>query len=44
MPPPSVTQQKALISQFVSLTGATERHATRFLKSTGYKINEAIDA
>ena len=29
MPPPSVAQQKALIAQFVTLTGASERHATR---------------
>ncbi|KAL2682751.1 hypothetical protein Neosp_007206 [[Neocosmospora] mangrovei] len=29
MPPPSSAQQKVLIHQFVSLTGATERQATR---------------
>ncbi|OAA40982.1 defective in cullin neddylation protein 1 [Metarhizium rileyi] len=44
MPPPSSAQQKVLTAQFVSLTGATERQATKFLKSTGYKISEAVDA
>ncbi|KAK9441143.1 Defective in cullin neddylation protein 1 [Metarhizium brunneum] len=44
MPPPSSAQQKVLTAQFLSLTGATERQATKFLKSTGYKINEAVDA
>ncbi|KAM0421629.1 hypothetical protein ACHAPD_000066 [Fusarium lateritium] len=29
MPPPSANQQKVLIAQFVSLTGQTERQATR---------------
>ncbi|POR33397.1 Defective in cullin neddylation protein, partial [Tolypocladium paradoxum] len=44
MPPPSTAQQKVLIAQFVSLTGASERQATRFLKSSAFKINEAVDA
>ncbi|KAL3956039.1 hypothetical protein ACCO45_008885 [Purpureocillium lilacinum] len=44
MPPPSTAQQKVFIAQFVSLTGASERQATRYLKSTGFKINEAVDA
>ncbi|PNP50528.1 hypothetical protein THARTR1_08744 [Trichoderma harzianum] len=44
MPPPSSAQQKVLLAQFVNLTGATERQATRYLKSTGYKLNEAVDA
>ncbi len=29
MPPPSTAQQKVFIAQFVSLTGASERQATR---------------
>ncbi|KAL7957229.1 Cullin binding domain-containing protein [Trichoderma compactum] len=44
MPPPSSAQQKVLLAQFINLTGATERQATRYLKSTGYKLNEAVDA
>lgn len=44
MPPPSSSQQKVLAAQFVALTGASERQATKYLKSTGYKINEAVDA
>ncbi|KAL6365067.1 hypothetical protein LRP88_01045 [Fusarium phalaenopsidis] len=43
MPPPSSAQQKVLIAQFVSLTGATERQATRFLKNASFKMNEAVD-
>ncbi|GAB0133525.1 hypothetical protein EsDP_00001932 [Epichloe bromicola] len=42
--PPSSGQQKVLVAQFVALTGASERQATKYLKSTGYKINEAVDA
>ncbi|CAG7556236.1 unnamed protein product [Fusarium equiseti] len=44
MPPPSANQQKVLIAQFVSLTGQTERQATRYLKNAGFKLNEAVDA
>lgn len=44
MPPPSSSQQKVLAAQFVALTGASERQALKYLKSTGYKINEAVDA
>ncbi|KAF7549635.1 hypothetical protein G7046_g8279 [Stylonectria norvegica] len=44
MPPPSTAQQKAIVAQFVSLTGASDRQATRFLRSTGFKINEAVDS
>ncbi|KAL7895972.1 defective in cullin neddylation protein 1 [Trichoderma sp. SZMC 28014] len=43
MPPPSLAQQK-MLAQFVSLTGVSERQALRYLKSTGYKLNEAVDA
>ncbi|KAF4866686.1 hypothetical protein K4K61_008268 [Colletotrichum sp. SAR11_59] len=41
--PPSSTQ-KALATQFVQLTGASDRTAQRYLKNSGYKINEAVDA
>ncbi|KAH6603694.1 hypothetical protein Trco_008469 [Trichoderma cornu-damae] len=60
MPSPSSAQQKVLLSQFVTLTGVSERQATRrfsypsvrsltrsgvqYLKSAGYKLNEAVDA
>ncbi|KAF5978624.1 putative SCRO protein [Fusarium bulbicola] len=43
MPPPSAAQQKALIAQFVALTGQSERQATRYLKNAGFKLNEAVD-
>ncbi|KAM0342986.1 hypothetical protein ACHAPU_009016 [Fusarium lateritium] len=44
MPPPSAAQQKVLIAQFVALTGQSERQATRYLKNSGFKLNEAVDA
>ncbi|KAF4453313.1 putative SCRO protein [Fusarium austroafricanum] len=44
MPPPSAAQQKALITQFSTLTGQSERQATRYLKNAGFKLNEAVDA
>lgn len=43
MPPPSAAQQKVLITQFVALTGQSERQATRYLKNAGFKLNEAVD-
>ncbi|KAG5929525.1 hypothetical protein E4U42_005552 [Claviceps africana] len=44
MPPSSSSQQKALVAQFVGITGASERQATKYLRSTGYKIDEAVNA
>ncbi|KAI5457614.1 Cullin binding-domain-containing protein [Mariannaea sp. PMI_226] len=44
MPPPSSAHQKVMVAQFVALTGAPERHALRFLKSSGFKLNEAVDS
>ncbi|KAL6399210.1 putative SCRO protein [Ilyonectria robusta] len=44
MPPPSAAQQKVFIAQFVALTGASERHATRYLKAASFKMNEAVDS
>ncbi|CCE27496.1 hypothetical protein E4U35_003502 [Claviceps purpurea] len=44
MPAPSTSQQRALVSQFVALTGISDRQASRYLKSAGYKIDEAVDA
>ncbi|OTB02236.1 hypothetical protein M426DRAFT_322818 [Hypoxylon sp. CI-4A] len=41
---PSSTTQKAAVNNFISITGAPEKTATRYLKNTGYKLNEAIDA
>ncbi|KAI0390398.1 DUF298-domain-containing protein [Xylariaceae sp. FL0594] len=41
---PSQTSQKAIIANFVSVTGASERTASRFLKSTSYRLNEALEA
>ncbi|CRK14656.1 hypothetical protein BN1708_017295 [Verticillium longisporum] len=41
---PSTAQLKTLSAQFVSLTGASERTAQRYLKNANYKMNDAIDA
>ncbi|KAI0597612.1 Cullin binding-domain-containing protein [Biscogniauxia sp. FL1348] len=42
--PPSTAAQKSAVSSFISITGATERTATKYLKNTSYKLNEAVDA
>ncbi|KAI2609167.1 DUF298-domain-containing protein [Hypoxylon sp. NC1633] len=43
MPPLSSTQRSAIAS-FVSITGTADKTAQKYLKGTGYKLNEAIDA
>ncbi|KAI2470533.1 DUF298-domain-containing protein [Annulohypoxylon bovei var. microspora] len=43
MAPPS-SVQKAAVASFVSITGSSDKIATRFLKNTGYKLNEAVDS
>ncbi|KAI0880793.1 Cullin binding-domain-containing protein [Annulohypoxylon maeteangense] len=43
MAPPSAVQ-KAAVASFVSITGASEKIASRYLKNTGFKLNEAVDA
>ncbi|KAI8626133.1 DUF298-domain-containing protein [Xylariaceae sp. FL1651] len=42
--PPQTSAQKAAIASFVAITGATERTASKYLKSASYKLNEAVDA
>ncbi|EGX89795.1 defective in cullin neddylation protein 1 [Cordyceps militaris CM01] len=42
-PPSNNAQLRALVSQFTSYTGASEKIATKFLRLAGYKINDAID-
>ncbi|KAI0480883.1 Cullin binding-domain-containing protein [Xylariaceae sp. FL0804] len=42
--PPQSAAQKAAVANFMNITGAPERVATRYLKSSGYKANEAVDA
>ncbi|SPO03061.1 related to SCRO protein [Cephalotrichum gorgonifer] len=44
MAPVSNAQKSAAAQQFMQLTGAPERVAQRFLKTSSYKLNEAIDA
>ncbi|KAG6002797.1 hypothetical protein E4U21_002754 [Claviceps maximensis] len=44
MPPLPSSQQKALVAQFVSLAGTSDRQASKYLRSTGFKIDEALDA
>ncbi|RDA94546.1 hypothetical protein CP533_2742 [Ophiocordyceps camponoti-saundersi (nom. inval.)] len=44
MAPASSAQQKSLIAQFVTLTGASDRQASRYLRQAGYKINDAVDS
>ncbi|KAI1773651.1 DUF298-domain-containing protein [Hypoxylon cercidicola] len=43
MPPPTSVQKNS-ITGFMSITGANEKTATRYLKNTGYKLNDAVDA
>ncbi|KAI1134881.1 DUF298-domain-containing protein [Hypoxylon sp. FL0543] len=42
--PPSLAQKSSAVSSFISITGASDKIASRFLKSSGYKVNEAVDA
>ncbi|GAW22784.1 hypothetical protein ANO14919_123270 [Xylariales sp. No.14919] len=42
--PPQTSAQKAAVSNFVAITGASDRTATKYLKNVSYKLNEAIDA
>ncbi|KAI1409514.1 DUF298-domain-containing protein [Hypoxylon sp. FL1857] len=41
---PLSSTQRSAVSSFVSITGTTEKVATRYLKNAGYKVNEAVDA
>ncbi|KAI1288547.1 DUF298-domain-containing protein [Xylaria venustula] len=41
---PQSSAQKAAVSNFVSITGASERTASKYLKNSSYKLNEAVDA
>ncbi|KAI0148393.1 DUF298-domain-containing protein [Xylariaceae sp. FL1272] len=42
--PPLSSAQKAAVANFVAITGASERTASKYLKSSAYKLNEAVDA
>ncbi|KAI1160863.1 Cullin binding-domain-containing protein [Nemania serpens] len=42
--PPQTSAQKAAIANFVSITGASDRTASKYLKNASYKLNEAVDA
>ncbi|KAI1803171.1 DUF298-domain-containing protein [Daldinia bambusicola] len=42
--PPLSSVQKAAIASFVSITGASDKTAARYLKNTNYKLNEAVDS
>ncbi|KAI0476634.1 Cullin binding-domain-containing protein [Xylaria cf. heliscus] len=42
--PPQTSAQKAAIANFVAITGASDRTASRYLKNSSYKLNEAVDA
>ncbi|KAI1361590.1 DUF298-domain-containing protein [Xylaria arbuscula] len=42
--PSQTSAQKAAVSNFVSITGASERTATKYLRNVSYKLNEAVDA
>ncbi|PHH59104.1 hypothetical protein CDD81_3799 [Ophiocordyceps australis] len=44
MPPTSASHTRAQMAlQFASVTGVTERQATKHLKAAGFKLNDAID-
>ncbi|KAI1348668.1 Cullin binding-domain-containing protein [Xylaria sp. FL0043] len=42
--PPQTSAQKAAISNFVAITGASDRTASKYLKNVSYKLNDAVDA
>ncbi|KAI0156683.1 DUF298-domain-containing protein [Hypoxylon sp. FL1284] len=42
--PPLSSAQRSTTASFVNITGANDKTATRYLKNTGYKLNEAVDA
>ncbi|KAI1326669.1 DUF298-domain-containing protein [Xylariaceae sp. FL0255] len=42
--PPLSSAQKAAVASFVQITGASERTASKYLKNSSYKLNEAMDA
>ncbi|KAL2221981.1 Cullin binding-domain-containing protein [Thermoascus aurantiacus ATCC 26904] len=44
MPPAYTSSQKQAISQFMSFTQAKEAVATKFLRSHGWNVEEAVDA
>ncbi|RDA82687.1 hypothetical protein CP532_6344 [Ophiocordyceps camponoti-leonardi (nom. inval.)] len=44
MAPATSAQQKSLVAEFVALTGASDRQASRYLRLAGYKINDAVDS
>ncbi|ROT38076.1 DUF298-domain-containing protein [Sodiomyces alkalinus F11] len=41
---PTAASLKSMVLSFVSLTGASERTAQRYLKNSSYKLNDAVDA
>ncbi|KAI0017552.1 Cullin binding-domain-containing protein [Xylariomycetidae sp. FL0641] len=41
---PSTSAQRSAVASFVSVTGASERIAAKWLRTTGYKLHPAIDA
>ncbi|ORY63472.1 Cullin binding-domain-containing protein [Pseudomassariella vexata] len=41
---PLTSAQKTAVSQFVSITGVSEKVAQRYLKNASYKIDQAVDA
>ncbi|KAI0103887.1 DUF298-domain-containing protein [Nemania sp. FL0031] len=42
--PPQTSAQKAAVANFVAITGASDRTASKYLKNAAYKLNEAVDA
>ncbi|KAI1435165.1 DUF298-domain-containing protein [Xylaria sp. CBS 124048] len=42
--PPSTTAQRSGIARFVSVTGASDRTAARYMKNASYKLEDAVDA
>ncbi|KAI1827397.1 DUF298-domain-containing protein [Xylaria intraflava] len=41
---PSTTTQRAAVNRFVSITGASDRTAARYMKNASYRLEEAVDA
>ncbi|EJP67271.1 defective in cullin neddylation protein [Beauveria bassiana ARSEF 2860] len=40
---PTATQLRSMVSQFTAFTGTSEKTATKFIKASNYRVNEAID-
>ncbi|KAM3453179.1 hypothetical protein MY3296_003942 [Beauveria thailandica] len=40
---PTTAQLRGMVSQFTAFTGTSEKTATKFIKASNYRVNEAVD-